>query len=66
MAEPWLRVEVERGHLLDERGYDEGLNLVWSMTMARPGWQLNGHRADCRCGSCRPDLAGLPLEDPDG
>jgi len=21
-----------------------------------PGYRLNGHRFDCRCGTCRPDL----------
>jgi hypothetical protein len=27
--------------------------------MPMPGYQLNGHRWDCRCRACRPDIACL-------
>lgn len=39
---------IEVGHLL------RGGGTVTLMPMA--GYQLNGHREDCRCGTCRPDL----------
>jgi hypothetical protein len=31
----------------------------WSLE-PEPGFQLNGHRVDCRCAACRPDIWRLP------
>lgn len=51
---------IEVGHLLRDG------STVTLMAMA--GYQLNGHRSDCRCGTCRPDLyvtsAWVPTYDP--
>lgn len=51
-----LELSVEHDHFVTTNRYDGDLNLVGSMTTARPGWQLNGHRSDCRCVTCRPDI----------
>lgn len=52
-----IEIVNQRGHLIDKRGYDEDtLTLVSSSTEPAPGWQLNGHRGDCRCETCRPDI----------
>lgn len=51
----------ERAHRVITRSYDdETLDLVTVTLMPEPGWQLNGHRMDCRCETCRPDIFRLP------
>ncbi len=53
-----MEIVTEQGHLLITRTYDDDATLrpVSTMTSPKPGWQLNGHRADCRCPTCRPDV----------
>jgi len=55
-----IAIETQDGHLVTRRVYDETLQFVGSMTQPAPGFQLNGHRADCRCETCRPDIWRLP------
>jgi hypothetical protein len=55
-----LTTDTER-HRDTLREYDdETLELISVSIAAEPGWQLNGHRADCRCTTCRPDIVRLP------
>jgi len=55
-----LRLVTEQGHLVTTNTYDEEtLQLTSSSTMPAPGWQCNGHRVDCRCETCRPDIARM-------
>lgn len=58
MPEP-LRLAVQHGHLIYTNEYDENLNPVASSVLAASGYRLNGHRTDCRCETCRPDIARL-------
>lgn len=60
-----LTIRDQDGQVIRERalGPDEvvwislGEHHMTSATIsAPPGWQLNGHRFDCRCGTCRPDI----------
>ena len=62
MAEPGEQIEltVEHGHLVETTVYDAELNPVGGSVTAKQGWQLNGHRHDCRCETCRPDIWRLP------
>ena len=51
--------EVVRADIIDgigrlDLGLLHGGETVTIMPM--PGYQLNGHRWDCRCATCRPDL----------
>lgn len=56
-----IEMVEERGHLLVKRSYDEQtLDLVSSSMEPKPGFQFNGHRHDCRCETCRPDIPRLP------
>lgn len=49
-----------QSHLVTTRVYDDQtLRLVSVMTAPKPGWQCNGHREDCRCETCRPDIMRL-------
>jgi hypothetical protein len=59
MPDP-LRLSVEHGHLVHTTLYDESLNPTWGWVLPKPGFQLNGHPADCRCVPCRPDIVRLP------
>ena len=76
-----LTIRDATGRLVSERPVPEGtIVFTWphpvlgpevSVTIAPPpGYQLNGHRIDCRCGTCRPDLyitsAWVPSYDPWG
>lgn len=66
--------QVVRSELCDGLGRIEVGRLLWGggtvTLMAMPGYQLNGHRFDCRCGTCRPDLyvtsTWMPNHDPRG
>lgn len=49
------------GHLVAADIYDHDVNLIWRVVEPIPGYQLNGHRADCRCVPCRPDIVRLPV-----
>lgn len=51
-----LELSVEQGHLITTNTYDDALNLTGSHTLPKPGYQFNGHRSDCRCTTCRPDI----------
>lgn len=59
MTEP-LRLTAQQGHLIHTSDYDQDLNLIASSVAPAPGYQMNGHRADCRCEPCRPDIIRLP------
>ena len=51
-----------KDHLVTTNIYDdETLRLTGTMVMAQEGWRLNGHRDDCRCETCRPDIVRLSL-----
>jgi hypothetical protein len=55
-----VKTTTVRDHIMTTNTYDdETLQLVGTTVMAEPGWQLNGHRADCRCLACRPDIVRL-------
>ena len=51
--------EVVRTDLVDGVGLlDVGLVFGGATVslLPMPGYQLNGHRFDCRCGTCRPGV----------
>jgi hypothetical protein len=56
-----IKLSAEHGHLVTTNVYDADLNLVMGIIAPSPGWQFNGHRTDCRCETCRPDI--LRVED---
>lgn len=51
-----VQINTEHGHLVEQVTYDENLRAIWRTWSPKPGYQLNGHRVDCRCSTCRPDL----------
>ncbi len=54
MAE--LNLSIERGHLIETTVYDEHLKPIRAEVAPRTGQQMDGHRSDCRCSTCRPDV----------
>jgi hypothetical protein len=66
VADPGEPIELtveQDGHLVYINSYDEQLNWIGSRWQAKPGYQMNGHRDDCRCETCRPDILRLPEVD---
>ena len=57
-----MRIDFERDHYVESTFYDDETleRIPVRLTLAKPGYQLNGHRTDCRCESCRPDIVRLP------
>ncbi len=62
-----LTVRDAHGRVVHEQQVDPTETIQWTwtagetVTLGAPfGWQLNGHRFDCRCSTCRPDIWRLP------
>jgi hypothetical protein len=62
-----LTVRDASGRVVRETPIDSSTTIQYALgdglsysIMAPPGYKLNGHRIDCRCETCRPDIWRLP------